>query len=174
MRTKLFEYGIHTEKSDQRAHVCFKAGKVYTYKTWCGIEAINKGVYKAVSASQPGVDFVTAKGILVPPSHILGCKSVIIPSVIIKRFPVLESMSTSEKGKLSVEIVQALMRNGLFPFFVAPMEVHDHQMQIDGTDIFVKGSFKVQVKCDFRGGVGNGCTGFLFLQTHECNPLRMT
>lgn len=172
MEQKLLEYGIQTEKSFQRAHVCYLAGKIYTYKTICGVDAVNSGKYPSRYASQPGVGGAfTAKGYCVPPGQIEGCRMVPIPRPLMSRYPITQEQSTSKKGSQAVAIVQALMRNGLFPFFVSPIEVFDHKMQVSGTDIYVEGSFCVQVKCDLRGGEGVGCTGNLYLQTHECNPL---
>ena len=41
------------------------------------------------------------------------------------------------------------------------------------TDLLVTASLRIQVKCDYRGGPRElGGSGNLFLQTHECNPLR--
>lgn len=166
----MFEYGIAQEKSTQRAHVCFNIGIVYVYKTCVCIELVQRGSYRHVQGFQPGVDYATSKGFLVPPDDIQGIRRVKIPDKLAEKYPIFESQSTTEKGENAVEICMTLMRNGLFPFFVSPFEVTDHQMQVNGTDILVKGNHLVQVKCDMRGGEGG--TGNLFIQTHEVNPLK--
>ena len=172
---QMFEYGIQTEKSTQRAHVCVYAGLLYTYKTEYGVAAINTGRYKLKAAKQPGYDGITAKGFAVPVWDILGLKTRRIPKKLLQLFCITDNDSTSEKGRKSVAIVSKMMLNGLFPFFVSPIEVTGHSLQISGTDIFVRGDHHVQVKCDLRGGEGadSRCTGNLFLQTHEINPLKM-
>lgn len=167
----MYEYGIAQEKSTQRAHVCFNVGTLYVYKTSACLESIDPNRHRVVNGYQPGVNYPTSKGYLVPPSDIKGIRRVSIPKKLLHRYMITDDQTTTQKGENAVNICTTLMRNGLFPFFVSPYEVTDHQMQINGTDILVKGDHLVQVKCDMRGGEGG--TGNLFIQTHEINPLGM-
>jgi len=81
---------------------------------------------------------------------------------------------TSVKGAKAVRVVTELLRIGWFPLPVDPQIIDDVDMQIKGTDINVRASFKIQVKCDYKGGIGPGCTGRLYLQVAENNPFNRT
>jgi len=48
--------------------------------------------------------------------------------------------------------------------------VEEKDMQISGWDITVKLNFRIQIKCDWKCGLGDGCTGNLFIQIAERNP----
>ena len=154
-----------------RAHVCVLARIVYVYPTVCGVNAIELGSYRSVSAKQPGYDAVTAQGYLVPPNEIRRCLPIPAKDFIkAAKFDI--KGSTSEKGEKAVQVVANLLRIGWFPLPVDPEIISDADMQISGTDINVQAKFRIQVKCDFMGGKGFGCSGNLFLQTAEINPFK--
>lgn len=166
---ELFEYGIHTERSDVRAHVSGADKTVYVFQTKNGVEAIRVNDPPLRSAGQPGVVGKTAEGWLVKPEWIEDMRCVRFHS-----WPdwslYSPSMSTTEKGKLAVRCVVEVMRLGRFPFWLDATEDERENVQISGTDILVFCRKRVQVKCDWRAGE----TGNLFLQRAERNPLRMT
>ena len=168
---ELHYYGIIQENSHIRAHVGPVAKQIYVYKTSDMIDAIIKKDYRKLSASQPGAAGVTGYGPVVPLND--------IPFVI----PVLWRSEdwwtwfryeddTGCKGRMAVKVISEIMKRGRFPFFVVPQEVTEIKMDIDGTDIIVSGKWHVQVKCDWKAGPRDieGCSGNLFVQTHERNP----
>ncbi len=168
---QLVEYGIQSEQSDYRVHVCPKVRRVYIYSTSHGIDAIQSGSFAERSAYTKNVK--TARGFLVPPSA-LNCFQVIPSEDIWKRVDFCETDPPAEKGDKAVEVVKHILRNGEFPFRTEGKSISDHQMQVNGVDITVNVDVKIQVKCDFHGGDKKlGGTGNLFLQTHECNPFRI-
>lgn len=128
-------------------------------------------------AFQPGVQHPTAMGSIVKTKSIDNIKSILIADCRFDGFT--EDLSTSEKGNRAVLIVQDLLKAGVFPLWVEGEFIKDTQIQIKGTDVIVKGQWKIEVKCDFRASLEPKsphprCTGNLFLQTAECNPLNMT
>lgn len=130
---------------------------------------MQSGKYKARPGYQKGYDSPTSMGFLVPPKDIARC--VPIPAkAIIDLYKFSEGDNTSAKGEKAVLVVAKLLRYGWFPLPVDPQIIEDADMQITGTDINVHAKFKIQVKCDYKGGEGSGCTGNLFLQTAEINP----
>ena len=168
---QLVEYGIQSEQSDCRAHVCPKVRRVYVYSTSHGIDAIQSGSFEKRSAYTKNLK--TARGFLVPPSA-LNCFEVISSEDIWKRVDFCETDPPEKKGDKAVEVVKHILRNGEFPFRTEGKSISDHQMQVNGVDITVNLDVKIQVKCDFHGGDKKlGGTGNLFLQTHECNPFRI-
>ena len=169
----LFDYGIHNEGSDIRAHVCVLAGTVYVYPTVNGVRAVESGKFRGTPAKQPGYSKVTAWGYLVPPKEIARCLP-ISARAIIREMNFSDSDTPTAKGEKAVNVVAELLRIGWFPLPVDPKIILDADMQISGTDINVSAKFRIQVKCDYRGGIGDGCSGNLYLQTAEINPLKRT
>lgn len=169
--TKLVEYGILSEGSDIRAHVCVLEKCVYVYPTVSGIETVKSGAYKKAVARQG--EIITAVGYLVPPRKIKNCRRVDIPDHIIEKAAFSEFDTTTEKGDKAVRVVKWLLNNGLFPIWTNPNIVEDVDMQIKGVDIELNIGVKIQVKCDYRGGSGNFCTGNLYIQIAECNPHKL-
>jgi len=175
--TKLVEYGIQTEQSDLRAHVCVNARQVYVYPTKKGIEAINTGNFRKMPASQPGAAFPTAEGFLVPPNLIWGCIP-INAAWAMERVGIIDySASTSLKGDWAVMVVRHLLSKGWFPMWGTSEVISELDIQIKGIDLIVTSKARIQVKCDYEGGtpkrvgrLGERVTGNLFLQTAECNP----
>lgn len=171
---ELFNYGIHTEKSDVRAHVSFAAKKVFVFKTLKGLEAIQKHSLKVAEAFQPGVNGSTAAGYLCPPDLIDDIRRIRLAPY---RFTGWKfDATTSDKGKWAVEIVVELAKAGRFPIWVSVRDDERESIQIKGTDIVVFARQHIQVKCDWRAGDktkdGTMCSGYLFLQIAERNPLK--
>jgi len=178
----LVSYGIQTEKSHIRVHVCPIAKCVYIYPTENGIQAIDSGHYPDVHGYQKDVDFPTAKGYLVPPFDINCCVGLSFRDDAWDAIGFSPSDSTSEKGSKAVKLVLAMIKRGLFPFLAiaAISEITDKQLQVQGQDIIIASSaihahedIVIQVKCDYAGGEKSlGGSGNLFLQTAERNPLK--
>ena len=179
--TTLVDYGIQTEQSDLRAHVCVNARCVYVYPTKKGIEAIASGQYRKVPASQPGATFITAEGFLVPPMSIWGCMPINAQWAIDRVGPVAFSDSTTRKGEWAVKVVRKLLKFGRFPMWGNTEIIDDLDIQVQGIDLIVTSRARIQVKCDYEGGepvrtgkTGERVTGNLFLQVSECNPFKRT
>jgi hypothetical protein len=169
--TRLVPYGIQTERSDLRAHVCILARALYVYPTRCGVACLSDPRWREVPAKTGAL--VTAMGRLVPPTAINECMRVDIPDSLIVHANIQETQSTTEKGTRAMHLVAAMIRDALFPFPLDPTIITDTNMQFEGLDIVVATRVRIQVKLDFRGGERElGGTGNLFLQTAECNPTR--
>jgi hypothetical protein len=172
----LIDYGIQSEDSHIRTHVCPQVRRVYVYPTMQGIEALNKG--REALGYQPGVDGPTAKGRLISPFDIDKCVCLQINNRAWDAINFINTDSTTVKGEKAVKLVVNMIKAGLFPLpagIIIDPNV-SKSIQIKGDDIFVwtqKSCVKIQVKCDFRGGDKIlGGTGHLYLQTAERNPLR--
>lgn len=177
--TNLVEYGIQTEKSDLRAHVCVNARQVYVYPTKKGLEAIATGNFRKAPATQPGAAFVTAEGFLVPPSAIWGCIPINAGWAMELAGIVRFSDSTTRKGEWAVTVVRHLLSRGWFPMWGASEVIDQLDIQVKGIDVIVTSKARIQVKCDYDGGApprpgrqGERVTGNLFLQVAECNPFQ--
>lgn len=168
----LHEHGIHTENSHIRAHVGVISKRVYVFKTECAKKAVSSLKLEQRIAYQPGYSKPTARGWLAPLDAIEDMRVINCTG-----WPLFEgfndTLSTAQKGAKAVDIVLALIERGRFPFWIKAAETKDKAIQISGTDIVVDNKTAIQVKCDFKAGpkVINGCTGNLFLQSHEINPL---
>lgn len=175
---QLIRYGITTEKSDLRAHVSVTGKCVYFFETVAAVDAIkNNPTARVVTASQPGVQGVTAVGVLMPPDRIAGCSRVECPGLAVWDEVGTDpwKLSTSEKGRYAELIVWELIRNNRIPLrFIEPSSVAmncEHQeKQVAGCDITL-GDVSVQVKMDWKAG--HPGTGYIFLQLAEANPLAM-
>lgn len=161
-----FEYGIMQELSDWRVHVCFGEGFAYLFKTDAGREACDSGTYRKLPAFQPGVDGATAYGYVVPPMDIRGCKRIEIPEGIQAPSP---KDTTSAKGRAAERCAQEMFRRGLLPIEIETSFITDENVQMQGIDIVVKDRARIEIKCDYAGGVDG--TGNLYLQISERNPL---
>ncbi len=169
--TRLVSYGIQTERSDLRAHVCILARALYVYPTRCGVACLGDPRWPERSVRTGSI--VTATGRLVPPAAINECMRVDIPDDLIIHANIQETQGTTEKGTRAMHLVASMIRAALFPFPLDPTIVTDTSMQFEGLDIVVSTRVRIQVKLDFRGGEKSlGGTGNLFLQTAECNPTR--
>lgn len=170
---KLRQYGICEEKSDIRAHVSLPGRRITVYRTEDMLELIARYDYREVSATQDGVDYDTARGLLVPlcdiqPQYMLQSN----------KFPWAQwnhaDMDCGQKGDMAVACVRAAILSNQFPLWVCGYVNSDKELDIQGTDIFVSAYRRIQVKYDApafpksEGGSGN-----LFIQTHECNPLHI-
>jgi len=169
----LHEYGIADEQSDIRAHVSLPGRRVTVYSTDDMVTLTDSNDYRSATATQPGVDFDTAKGVLVPiadihPRYVLLSDS----------FPwdkwIHGEMGCKAKGDFAVLCVRAAIVANRFPLWVCGVVTEDREIDIQGTDIVVAASRRIQVKYDAPSYPReNGGSGNLFIQTHECNPLKI-
>lgn len=167
---ELYEYGIHTENSDIRAHVSPAEEMIYVFKTEDGIKAIKKYNPRIAPAKQPGYDRITARGWLVKLDWIKK-----VGELRCLHFKTWEKwgefspyLDTSKKGELAVQCVLDAMKLGRFPMWIDASEKDDKDIQISGTDILIFCEKRIQVKCDYPIKK----TGNLFLQREERNPLK--
>ena len=170
---QLFDYGIHNEASNIRAHVGVLAKTLFVFPTVCAVRVMPGFAKKG--ARQPGVNGITAEGYCVPPAAIPNLRRLAIAEERLVGFD--DDLSTSEKGNRAVAIVTAFLKAGRFPLWLEGDFVTDPEIQITGTDIRVRGNWKIEVKCDYRASDTYGkphwnCTGNLYLQIAERNPLR--
>lgn len=165
--TKLKHYGIHTENSDMRVHVCVNARQVWCYPTSQGVLTMYN--FRTASAYQDGVK--TGVGHLVPMSAIPHIRLLKTEPTWFEVFPEEQHWhGETQKGSLAVDLVCKIIANFNFPYL--PMgwkTVDDVKLQVEGQDIIL-GPSRIQVKCDWRGGSKPKGTGNLFLQIEECNP----
>jgi hypothetical protein len=166
----LIPYGIIAEQSDVRAHVCPMARRVYVYATTAA-QAMPLTRYRRVPVYINGR--LTAEGYLVPPDDIPGCQSFALTLSMWRAYPIRADMRPSEKGLLALKLVQAGIAAGLIALPLSQEVVRDLEMQIAGTDLLLRASVRLQVKCDFAGGDrAHGGTGNLFIQVAERNHER--
>lgn len=174
-QSSLFHYGIETEGSDIRAHVGPIAMRVYVYPTaemlsWI---TLNRDSLAVGSATQPGVNGdITGQGPLVPLSRVGNfVRSLCFQTYPWHTFPAKDK-STPIKGAAAVAVVVECLRLGRFPLWINAQEDDRKSIQISGIDIIVFAKKKIQVKCDYLAGPREikGCSGNLFVQTHEKNP----
>jgi len=169
----LVQYGIYQEQSDYRCHVCFGEGFIYLYPTQSGIDACDSGHFRKKPAYQPDEDDPTAEGYLVPPGEITHCISAPIqPNILRQALAMIpDRCSTTRKGEVATKLVRHMLRHGKLAIPFQSLEVTDRKIQIDGTDLIINCSIRIQVKCDWRGGDhSDTSTGNLFLQVAERNP----
>lgn len=161
----LVERGIQTEDSDYRLHVCFATGMAYFFPTAAGKRAIEAGLGRPFSATQPGTTVVTGQGRKVMPSQIEGCQEIVIPHNLVSRVAPRKDDTIREKGQKAIVVAKALLSNGLVPVPLRVQSLDATSEQFAGRDLCVTIRATIEVKCDWYGGI-NG----LALQTHECNP----
>jgi len=170
-KPELFEYGIFTEGSDVRVHVGVSSQGLYVFKTRDAVRLLtgSNGKYRKADAYQSGVNGRTAEGYPVPWKDIPGVRVLRFSSYDWSVFSLTDS--TSEKGRKAVEVVTCCLKMGRFPLFADAQETDQTTLQIRGTDILLYHKCRIQVKCDWYAGDGKNCTGNLFLQCAERNPL---
>ena len=169
----LVEYGIAQDESDYRLHVCLGTGFAYLYPTPGMTRLIGKRNYPLLSGHQQEISDRTSAGYNVPLGDVPGLREIIIPADLLARVTVMRQSPLNEKGRQAVQMAKALFRRGLVPLPLEAEEYTDLSTQLKGLDLIVRGSSRVQVKCDFLGGRG-GPFNALFVQTHERNPRRLT
>lgn len=174
---ELVHYGIQNEESDIRVHVCPEIRRVYVFPTKSGQEVIKKHK-RNTNGYQKGIVYPTGRGKRIPWQKIKKCISIEIRDSAWDKIKFSKKDNTSIKGRKAVTLILAMVENGLFPL---PLEskyesLLPKKMEIKGQDIIVhseKQTTIIQVKCDYPGGDKTlGGSGFLFIQTHEINPLK--
>lgn len=174
MATNLVEYGIQTETSDMRVHVCVVARRLYVYPTRAGLTEVESGKYKPLPVYQwvNGRKVLTAEGYAVPVTAIHPCTVVYLPDSFWMEAP-QKTDSTSVKGQKAEAIVMAAISYGYLPVVMKVSKVVDLSGQIAGGDLRVSVDALMQVKCDFEGGHREfKGSGHLYLQIKEANPLK--
>lgn len=171
---KLHRYGIEDEQSDIRAHVSLPGRSLLVYRTSDMVDLVRLKAYPERNATQPGVDFDTAKGWIVPIADIIPMGAFIRS----EHFPwdrwSHNEMGCKEKGDMAVYCVKAAIVNNRFPLWVCGRTNADTELDIQGTDIIVSARRRIQVKYDHLAYPKNeGGSGNLFIQTRECNPLKI-
>lgn len=169
----MIKYGIEEEQSDIRAHVSLPGRRVTVYRTADMVALISSNSYQEKEATQPGVAFATGKGWTVPIGHIQP-QFVMTSDVFPWEDWTHHLMDCGQKGDMAVICVKAAILANKFPLWVCAHVNGDKELDIRGTDIFVSAKRHIQVKYDAlsyprdEGGTGN-----LFIQSHECNPLKI-
>jgi hypothetical protein len=168
--TQLVRHGIQTELADLRFHVSVVTKSVYVFEPRNAIEAYQTGNYREAGAFTGAIQ--TAKGYLIPPGDIKGCRRVPIPETLFISTLFSINDSPSIKGKKAERVVNEMIRTGLISLVTDTVSIPDKEMQIGGSDILAVMAKEVQVKCDWRAGEREfGGSGNLYIQTEECNPL---
>lgn len=169
----MFKYGIEEEQSDIRAHVSLPGRLVTVYRTADMVDLICTKSYRQKTATQPGVEFPTALGWLVPIEDILPQYVMRSESFPWERWD-HEAMDCSQKGEMAVKCVRAAILANKFPMWVCGHVNGDKELDIKGTDIIVSAKRRIQVKYDAPAYPrSEGGTGNLFIQSHECNPFKL-
>lgn len=174
MNVNLVDYGIADEQSDIRAHVTIPGRQIVVFKTADMQTLITQKKYPERKATQPGVKgLVTGVGVVVP---IIDIESYCILKSSI--FPWdkynYKAMSIVECGNAAVTVVKAAIRANRFPLWVCGIVTTDKEIDIQGTDIIVKATRRIQTKHDWGAySREDGGTGNVFIQTKECNPLKL-
>lgn len=169
MHPDLIDYGIQSEQTHLRAHVCVVAQQVYIYPTVDGIRACESGRYPLRPAYTGKTR--TAEGYVIPPGAIDRMMRIAIHPTFFDHFPIRTDDTTSQKGTQATAIIREMLRYGHFPIPCIPDVVTDRAVQITGVDITVQASLTIQVKCDYFGGERDfGGTGNLYIQIAELNP----
>lgn len=174
MNTALVDYGIHTEGSHIRAHVCIASKRLYVFPT---IEGVRLVMHRNPQWRRPAYqgNIQTADGYAVPVTEFRELLWRPLPPFIVDAFKEPRvALFLGAKGNLAVTTVQYFLMTGQFPLVMSGSVVTDRNMQVQGTDIIINLSTKIQVKCDWKGGHQEaGGSGNLYLQIAECNPYRI-
>lgn len=167
--TVLVDYGIATEESHLRAHVCPRERVIFVFPTAAGVAAIETGRYQLADAHQRGTTVVTAQGYWVPPDDIESCLRISPRMATWEAMRFSEDDSPFDKGRKAATLVYLMIRNGLFPGSLGGDYITDADVQRQGMDIIISPvtlpKRLIEVKCDYAGGARG-----LYLQTRECNP----
>ena len=166
----LFDYGIHNEASQIRAHVCVMVARLVVFPTREALRVMERFPQKPAFTS--GIDDgPTAIGHVVPVKAISHLRSIAISPERLRGFH--RHLSPSVKGDRAVEIVKAAMKEGRFPIWIEGEYVTEKEIQVEGFDLEIRGKWRVEIKCDFDGGEPRPPgTGNLFLQIRERNPFK--
>ncbi|NJM55096.1 MAG: hypothetical protein HC841_03500 [Verrucomicrobiae bacterium] len=163
MADPLIAYGIQSESSDFRVHVCPVVRRIYSYPTAMA-RVILPGGYRLASVRIDG--HLTARGYLVPVEAVPELQTHVLPDIWWRYRPILPSMTTQQKGDIATRMVIAALNRGLMHIPVEAEEVTDLAEQIGGIDVRVRCNLRVQVKCDYSGGHKDlGGSGHLFCRS---------
>lgn len=170
---QLVDYGIFSEVSDFRVHVCPIAKRLYVYPTQNATDLLLNAVKHYPKVNGKTQEQITSEGYLVPPEDIPACFCILPKADLWAVAPIHARMTATQKGEAALKIVKAAAERGLLPIKMKVEIITDFDEQIEGVDVRVKGEACLQVKCDFAGGdKAAGGSGNLFLQIAEANPLK--
>jgi len=170
---QLIKYGIEewVETVDMMFHVSVVTKRVFSYEPGKALQTILAGDFQQVIVRTGNV--ITARGYLVPPSAIEGWGTV-IPVRIFHEADFKQYDNTTVKGKKAEQVVREMLRGGQLSLNLSVIIVTDEELQLDGLDLIPKQALNMQGKCDWKAGPRElGGTGNLFIQTDECNPLKL-
>jgi len=171
---QLVHYGIQNwvENCDLMFHVAVVTKRVFRYEPKRAEKAMLSGKFLQVPVKTGNI--VTAKGYIIPPSAIEGCIGIVIPHPIFHRASFNKTDNTTAKGKKAEQVVYEMIRGGYLSLNLSVITVTDVGLQLDGLDLIPRQAENPQVKCDWKAGPRElGGTGNLFIQTDECNPLKL-
>ena len=150
----LLDHGIQPEESDIRCHVAPGTRNTFVFQT-AAAQALSAKCeddraalsFLRSSASQPGVTGVTAQGYAVPWDLIPGIRRLEWRTIDWWTW-FSPDQSTSEKGHHAVSVVQHLLQDGRFPLWCHPPSASTHAAtQTAGTDLVLRGRWRINVKC---------------------------
>jgi len=156
------EHGIVTDQCDWRVHVAPLACKLFVFRPSEAVKVLHLG--KRVNGFQNGVQGATSIGVLLPPQTLPGLFKIDLDS----NYGYSTEWSTSEKGCWATAVTITHL-GGTF--------VQELELQYKGVDVVGSRIGSLEVKCDERASFAKGlphprCSGNLFLQLAERNPLR--
>lgn len=159
-------HGINADLSDFRIHVCPISTKMYLFPTSKGREAADR-----CGAEHFGE---TSRGKKVPVQNIEWVRWIAVDRSDWAAADIRETDREDIRGKKAEVLVLKYLREGRIGVPLNSYVVSDVSNQFRGVDIKTEAAeFTIQVKCDYRGGIGNGATGNLYIETHERNPRRL-
>jgi hypothetical protein len=173
----LFRHGICEDKSDLRAHVSIANRSIYVFSTKDARETISRVYARWVTAADPdprlrGV--TTSQGYLVKPCDLQSLQVISFPDY--SAWSAFNpQLDTSPKGTFAQTCVASLIRLGRFPLHVEITIESRRGPQLEGTDIILYASKRIQVKCDKDCGerrADTSATGNLYIEYAERNYLR--
>ena len=179
INSKAISWGIHSELSDWRCHICpgfrWRDRGIFCFTTEAGRWAVEQE--RAVgselrTANQTGVGGPTGWGYLVMSQDIPGCLGINPPSYVWESAGFGIKENTSSKGRKAENLFRCLLDEGFvssdIPFQTPDSWEYVGSSRRDYDFVLTKLDvrYRVEVKCDFLG-----TTRGLFLQTAERNPL---
>lgn len=112
---ELFEHGFQTENGDIRCHVAPGTRSIFVFRTAL-LLGLDLSRYSVGWATQPGVNFLTARGYKVPIEEIPDLR--IIRSQVTPWWETFdESQMPQVEGKLAQAVAARLLRAGRFPLW---------------------------------------------------------
>lgn len=172
----LYYYGIQSEKAYLRAHVGVLAKTLFVFERKPAVVLILSVEYPWVFSRQDGVEGYHGIGYLVPPGDLRQVWTCPLEEEWLLGFT--EGMDTTIAGRRAEEIVKRCFESGRMG---SPKKLEfqeGRQKQIFGADFKMERTGDlIEAKLDYRSSLiahtpQDRCTGNLFLQVWERNPLK--